>query len=941
MKLMWLLALLIGFSPICMSAEQAKPDSKLKKMAARQTKDNAAQKITTSGFSYLVEQIPAWVSPVNVVSNPTEASQASISILLNDEQIKLDKVKKVHFTHMLKQINASAGLSVASQIQVEFDPSYQELVLHKLEIVRDAKRLDKFDARRIQLLQREKQLEARLYDGRVTASIVLEDVRVGDQIEYSYSVRGSNPVFDSKFILMDHAGSALGSTSLYQLRLIYGEDRQIYSRIPKAMSVQTLKTDVGNELILTQKSIPQDSFEDGAAVSSFLPQLVQLSEFPDWGEVAKWGEQLFRIAYQSDEKLTAYADAWRQLPTDDAKLLAALDFVQKDIRYFGTEIGVNSHKPNVPTQIIQQRYGDCKDKSTLLIGLLHALNIRSKPVLVSTLFRDETSNMLPSPLAFNHVIVQVELDGKHLWLDPTRDQQTGSPMAREVRDYGKVLIAESLATQLLPIPSSMKELHRLVEDKFSLISMKEDPVLISTTTYYGADAESMREYLARTPKTEVQANYAKSYLRPYPKLRFMGDLKMNEKIGENAIELIQSFELREFWNFHERDVLKSELAFWSLEEQLNPPKDVIRKSAYHIPSPGVYRHKIVAEFSEDLIDLYKEEKFSEGQANFILTGSLSTTPKISTWVSELRFLTQTVTPTQWRSFADKIKQVRPHFYGRLMAHALTKAQLTALEKDMESIEKSSSGIRIYIHDASKAIILYANAMIGSERLSPELKKLALMVRAKSTLNLKLYDHSVQDINAALELSAEPDLDVMRLASLIAVAKGQDAAATDLIKQIFEIAPHDKTASELEVVYAYLRKDFSMVKTLSEVQLATREASTSYLALLQYLASRELGGRDDQILQTQLDGGESDEDVTALLEFYQGKKSVSQLVNRFGFNKVNLIGLCQLYFFAGEKMRLDGDLKLAKEYWGKAVAAGMAHRFEYMAAERRLKEYAAN
>lgn len=941
MKLMWLVALLIGLSSVDTSAEQVKSDSKLKKMVPRQAKENAAQKMTTSGFSYLVEQTPAWVAPVNVESNPLETSQASISILLDDEQIKLDKTKKVHFTHMLKQINASAGLSVASQIQIEFDPSYQELVLHKLEIVRDAKRTDKFDPRRVQLLQREKQLEARMYDGRVTASIVLEDVRVGDQIEYSYSVRGSNPVFDSKFILIDHAGSASGPTSLYQLRLIYGEDRQIFSRIPKVMHLQAMKTDAGSEMILTQKSIPQDSFEEGAAVSSFLPQLVQLSEFSDWGDVAKWGEQLFRIAYQSDEKLATYVDAWRQLPTDEAKLLAALNFVQKDIRYFGTEIGVNSHKPNLPGQIVKQRYGDCKDKSTLLIGLLHAMNIQSKPVLVSTLFRDETSEMLPSPLAFNHVIVQVELDNKRLWLDPTRDQQTGMPMAREVRDYGKVLLADPLATQLSSVPSSMNELHRLVEDKFSLTSMKEDPVLVSTTIYYGSDAENMRDYLAHTAITEVQANYAKSYLRPYPKLRFMGDLKINEKPGENAIELIQSFALREFWNFHERDVLKSELAFWSLEEQLNPPKDVIRKSAYHIPSPGIYRHKILAEFSEDLVDLYKEEKFTEGQANFVLTGSLSTTPRLSTWVSELRFLTQTVTPAQWRSFTDKIKQVRPHFYGHLMAHALTKAQLSALEKDLESIEKSSSGIRVYIHDASKAIILYANAMIGSERLSPELKKLALMVRAKSTLNLKLYDHSVQDINAALALSVEPDLDVLRLASLIAVAKGQDAAAADLIKQVFEIAPHDKSAAEMEVLYAFLRKDFSLVKTLSEVQLANREPNTSYLGLLLYLANRELGVRDDQMLQTQLDVGDLDEDVVALLEFYQGKKSVSQLVNRFGINKINLVRLCQLYFFAGEKMRLDGDLKSAKEYWGKAVAAGMAHRFEYMAAERRLKEYATN
>src|SRR5437870_347882 len=42
-------------------------------------------------------------------------------------------------------------------------------------------------------------LENGVYSGTVTASILVDDLRVGDTIEYQYSVVGDNPVFGGKF----------------------------------------------------------------------------------------------------------------------------------------------------------------------------------------------------------------------------------------------------------------------------------------------------------------------------------------------------------------------------------------------------------------------------------------------------------------------------------------------------------------------------------------------------------------------------------------------------------------------------------------------------------------------------------------------------------------------------------------------------------------------
>lgn len=915
-------------------ASQNKPLSKPNK----EKTPLSTQKINTSGFSFLIEPAPSWVQSIVFDKNINSNQSTPIQILLSDQQINLELKKQSSFIHMIKRVNTGAGLNTGSQIQIEFDPAYQNLAIHKIELIRNDERIEKLDPRRIQLLQRETQLEARLYDGRVTASIVLDDVRVGDQIEYSYTIRGSNPVFDGKFAFIDNSGSSVGSTTQYSLRISYPSTRIINYRTPKNVIVEFEKNDLTQVLRFHQKNIPQYIYEESSSTSYFINQFIQLSEFQNWNEVALWGNELFKVAYVDDEKITKQVNEWRKFPSQKEQLNAALNFVQKEIRYFGTEIGVNSHKPDLPYKIMKQRYGDCKDKTSLLIALLKALNISASPALASTVFREETGELLPSPLAFNHVIAGVDIDGKRLWLDSTRDQQTGSAEEREVRDYGMVLLTQEQSNELLMLPNSIKEIHKTVEDYFSLIEMKNDPLLISTTTYYGELAESIRNYLAHTPIEEVQVNHAKPYMRPYPKLRLNGELKLQEVEGKNAIQLIQKFNLKELWQIKKFDVIKADLIFWSLEDELYSPQEVTRKTPFKIRQPGIYRHSIISEFSEELLDSYKEEKFVDGQANFSLIGTWSSTNKKATWSTELHYLSRNVQVNQWRSYADKVKQVRHHFYYQLLAHALTEEQIKNLEKDFADIEKNSRLFSIPMLKTSKIMILYVNAMLASGRLSPELKKSALMIRSSAELTLKFYQHSAQDINAVLDLMTEPDSEVLSLAALVAFANKNDSAAREFIDRALEIAPHEKKLHELNLILEYFSDNHQSVIDKSTELLNSRDPIYSYFGLMRYLSQRKLNIQNTNELKNQLDDGYSNEDTTKLLNFYLGKKDLNQISPKFSFDDIDLMQLTRIYFFAAEKMYADGNIKGAKENWKGVISLGLAHRFEYIGASRRLEMF---
>ena len=900
-------------------------------------KINPSQKLTTTGFSYFIEPTPQWVKALEYVKPAADPITAPTQIVLKDEQIYLEAKRSTRYLHMEKRVHSSAGLNFVSQIQIEFDPAYQELALHKIEVLRGEQRIDKLEPRRVQLLQRETQLEARMYDGRITASIVLDDVRVGDTIAYSYSVRGSNPVFDNKFSWVDSVGSSLGPITQYQARIVYPEGRAIHYKTPADVSVETQTLAGMKELLFKRNYVAQQVYEESSTVETYTAQFIQVSEFKDWNEVATWGANLFLVANEVTEKLERHIAPWKNLATSAEKIRAALDFVQKEVRYFGTEIGINSHKPSSPDKVLEQRYGDCKDKTTLLIAMLRAMNISARPVLASTNFREETDSLMPSPLAFNHVIATVNVDGKDWWLDPTRDQQIGPFENRSVRDYGKVLVAHEGSTQLTQTPDSLHELHQAVSDQFQLQVLSQEPILISTSTYYGALAERMRAYLARTPLSEVQTGYVKPYLYTYPKILLRGEMKVVELPEENALRLVQEFDVKGFWTLHKIEKLKASMSFWSLEGQLSAPKDISRKSSYQIPAPGVYRHTITSELSEDLLDPYKEESYLDGQAHFTLKGSLVSTAKKVTWVNELAYHNPKVKPEQWRSYSDKIKQTRAHFHYQLLVNALDKKQLATLEKEQLEIKQKYG--EFSHHVMHKRILLYANTLMQSKRLSPELNKFVLMIRANSFQVLNQYELSAMDINKALDFATEPDPSLYSQAAMIAFSMHKDDTAYEFVRQGLEVAPHDRDLNETKIILDYFSGQFDTVSSRSTEQLVTRDSKIAYLGLLRHVAMRKLGQSENDLLDAQVNSEFSDRAITALLKFFMDKQNFETTLRQGqGSSGVDFAAVCQVYFYAGEKLMLDGNLEKAKEYWRSAVKTGMAEKFEYMGASRRLEQF---
>ncbi|MEI9908708.1 MAG: transglutaminase family protein [Bacteroidota bacterium] len=217
-----------------------------------------------------------------------------------------------------------------------------------------------------------------------------------------------------------------------------------------------------------------------------------VSEYKSWKEVNDWAMDLFPVVTSISPPLQKkIAEIKTQNNTAEQRVLAALRFVQDDIRYMGIEMGENSHKPAHPNKIFTQRFGDCKDKSYLLCTILRSLEVQADPVLINTYRKKTIADRLPSSKSFDHVTVRVQLNNKYYWFDPTISFQRGPVHLISYPDYQCGLVIHPDTDALTMIGKKEPGLVA-INEVFDIPDMSGMAKLVVTTRYTGSFADDMR-----------------------------------------------------------------------------------------------------------------------------------------------------------------------------------------------------------------------------------------------------------------------------------------------------------------------------------------------------------------------------------------------------------------------------------------------------------------
>jgi len=190
----------------------------------------------------------------------------------------------------------------------------------------------------------------------------------------------------------------------------------------------------------------------------------------------------------------------------------ALAWIQTRVRYAGVEVGESSVVPRPPQTVLSNRYGDCKDKATLLVALLREAKIRAHVALLRAGEDFDVPHDLPGLGMFNHAIVVVE-GPEPLWVDPTDEYSRAGELP--LMDQGRfALIASADTTSLATTPVYESTANRSLETRVFTIPEEGKASVVETTEPSGADESSMRRFYVSTDRRkyrESMEEYAKNY----------------------------------------------------------------------------------------------------------------------------------------------------------------------------------------------------------------------------------------------------------------------------------------------------------------------------------------------------------------------------------------------------------------------------------------------
>jgi hypothetical protein len=220
-------------------------------------------------------------------------------------------------------------------------------------------------------------------------------------------------------------------------------------------------------------------------VALFPPGGSQKKGFQTWDDMGLWQAELARGRRDvSPEIKQKVAEITASTKTPLEKMQAIARFTQREIRYVALELGIGGYQPHPARDIFAHRYGDCKDKATLVSAMLSEIGVESYYVVIHSERGAVTSATPPQIGIFNHVILAIKLPegvsdpslvaflndtklGKLLIFDPTDDMTPFGQLRGALQASYALLVTPSGGelVEMPQLPATLNATERIAKLK--------------------------------------------------------------------------------------------------------------------------------------------------------------------------------------------------------------------------------------------------------------------------------------------------------------------------------------------------------------------------------------------------------------------------------------------------------------------------------------------
>jgi hypothetical protein len=290
-------------------------------------------------------------------------------------------------------------------------------------------------------------------------------------LQDTWDIQGLDPVRESRYSLQLPAGWVFKTSWIAHAEVKPDEN---------GSQLQWTVKDVPG--IRPEREMPPWRGIAAQMVVSFFPSggSPRKHEFANWEDMGHWYANLI------SDRMDATASVKQEVATLTAgkmntlqKMQAIASFMQHDIRYVAISLGIGGFQPHAASDVFAHRYGDCKDKATLMRTMLREIGVDSYHVIINT-ERGSVGHETPAHNAFNHAILAIKLPddvnsssliavekdpklGRLLFFDPTNEVTPFGEIGGYLQaNYGLLVTPDGGELVELPQqPSSMNSIRRV------------------------------------------------------------------------------------------------------------------------------------------------------------------------------------------------------------------------------------------------------------------------------------------------------------------------------------------------------------------------------------------------------------------------------------------------------------------------------------------------
>jgi len=432
-------------------------------------------------------------------------------VLLSESisRIRPNGAKDTIFHYVYRPLTEK-GVKQAQEERFTFSSKRQKMHLIRARTISPEGKVTEASKDGIFLQRPEGDRASSIYDDSEDLVVIYSDVKVGSLVEIVVLREEMEPrVAGEASGVMGWGNSGWPTGQRRRVVGVGAEMNERFQIVPIGKGVPVAKVSQAKELTWydwSVRDLQSRPYETNRAPSSQSGPATWYTTFKSWEQVGQWYGRLVEPQGLMESPLRSEVEKAVGGLTKPREILNVLyPLAAKEVRYTGLEFGHSGILPYSCNEVWNRKYGDCKDKSTLLVSMLRSRGIKAWVGLVNTKNEGLIPQKAPGTRMFNHAIVIVDVDPGEkeelIFCDPTISYGAPGMISPSSADRD-VLLASSEGGRLVRSPETDAGSYHydfeIEMDQAGRLSgwmnwKSTGYYAVSTTSSYdGMDRESMR-----------------------------------------------------------------------------------------------------------------------------------------------------------------------------------------------------------------------------------------------------------------------------------------------------------------------------------------------------------------------------------------------------------------------------------------------------------------